>query len=84
MAEGLLLFLILPKHLSVSFADSSPPGEPPCLPWRGGAAAGGGEVVGSLASHLRFAAAKPCFRSAMISSMCSVPMERRIVFGLIP
>ena len=29
-------------------------------------------------------AAKPCSRSAMISSMCSVPMDRRMVLGLIP
>ena len=36
LAEG-LLFLMVRKHLSVSFADSSPQGEPsPCLPLRGG------------------------------------------------
>ena len=31
-----------------------------------------------------FTAAKPCSRSAMMSSMCSVPMERRMVFWWMP
>ena len=31
-----------------------------------------------------FTAANPFSRSAMISSMCSVPMERRIVLGRMP
>ena len=31
--------------------------------------------------YASFAAANPFSRSARMSSMCSVPMERRIVFG---
>ena len=45
MAEGLLLFCYFPNTSQSANADSSPQGEPPpCLPWRGGAAKGGGGV----------------------------------------
>ena len=41
----------------------------------------GDTTIGKRNGSNHFTAAKPFSRSAMMSSMCSVPMERRIVFG---